>query len=574
MNRQWKLNDYQRRAVEDMSRACLVNACVGSGKTTVLTEKIRYLHEMRGVPFEDMVVLTFTNKAAEEIAGRLGIKGQVATLKKGDKDQIDATQEEVACFGTFHGVARYLLENKLPIEEAGWHPGFTILEPEEEEELAKALIKENGLKIRYMNRLRKRLENGSGNSSDREDFEKLLELLYRERRAQNRMNFDDLIRECIKLLETHPLDPKWLIVDELQDCNGMQVTFLKRLRGENTNFFAVGDPNQMIYGFRGSQDSLFYRIQEAFGATELSLPVNYRCNPVILAAANKFRQFGSVISSAFESEPVGEKIPVVNYYDPFQEAEQLGDKIKKLHEEGLPLREIAVLYRLKEQGEALQGFFERQEIPYETVETEEDTEGVRLLTLHGSKGLEFHTVFIIGLNQGLLPLNTGRNFDTEEERRLFFVGITRAKTHLELSYYTNPGIARVYGEPSPFLLRIPEHLVDWPKRPDPKNRAKNLQSLRRQVAMQKMAAQMAARMEVQPDVQRDVRKDMQPDVQRGVPESESEQSITTEATARRIRHAKYGEGTVVSESDMMIKAEFPGYGEKEFMKAFGGFELF
>jgi len=130
------LNEYQRAAVEDESRACLVKANVGSGKTTVLVEKLRWLHDKKAVPFEQMVVLTFTNKAAKEIEKRLGAK------------------EVYPCFGTFHSVALYLLREHLPIEQMGYRQGFAVIDPEEELELADALAEEHGLKIKYKNRLK------------------------------------------------------------------------------------------------------------------------------------------------------------------------------------------------------------------------------------------------------------------------------------------------------------------------------------------------------------------------------------------------------------------------------------
>src|SRR5699024_803696 len=91
----------------------------------------------------------------------------------------------------------------------------------------------------------------------------------------------------------------------------------------------------------------------------------------------------------------------------------------------------------------------------------ESLEGVRLMTLHASKGLEFHRVYLIGMNQGLIPLRCKTMEQEEEERRLFFVGMTRAKEELELSYYVNPREPGVFGEGSRYLLGIPPELLDW-----------------------------------------------------------------------------------------------------------------
>ena len=139
------LNPYQKEAVLDENPACLVNANVGSGKTTVLIEK-------KQIPYEKMAVLTFTNKAADEIAERLSRK------------EAELTEEELWGFGTFHSVALRILRRFLPEKteegaEAGeWNREFTVITPEDEMEMVLAIAKEGGYKIKYQNRLKKRME--------------------------------------------------------------------------------------------------------------------------------------------------------------------------------------------------------------------------------------------------------------------------------------------------------------------------------------------------------------------------------------------------------------------------------
>ena len=142
------LNPYQKEAVLDENPACLVNANVGSGKTTVLIEKVRYLHEKKQIPYEKMAVLTFTNKAADEIVERLSRK------------EAELTEEELWGFGTFHSVALRILRRFLPEKteegaEAGeWNREFTVITPEDEMEMVLAIAKEGGYKIKYQNRLK------------------------------------------------------------------------------------------------------------------------------------------------------------------------------------------------------------------------------------------------------------------------------------------------------------------------------------------------------------------------------------------------------------------------------------
>lgn len=138
-----RLNPYQREAVLDESPACVVNANVGSGKTTVLITKIQYLHHIKKVGYEDMTVLTFTNKAADEIKSRL-----LAA-------ELELPADKLRGFGTFHSTALYYLREFLPVEDLGYSKEFLVIDPEEELELAYDLIRQHKLKIKYKNRLKK-----------------------------------------------------------------------------------------------------------------------------------------------------------------------------------------------------------------------------------------------------------------------------------------------------------------------------------------------------------------------------------------------------------------------------------
>ncbi len=685
---EWKhLNPYQMEAVLDDSSSCVVNANVGSGKTTVLIAKILYLHYEKSVPLEDMVVLTFTNKAADEIVSRLR------------KKEPGLLREQVQGFGTFHSVALYLLKNQLPVEQMGWNREFTVISPDEEADLAAAVIAAQKLKVKYKNRLKKRLEQeyqgylqGKECSRYKDDLFLLYPLLEAEKKRQNKMSFSDLLRVSTKLLQAGRTEKQisekhWIIVDEVQDSDALQIEFLEALKGKNTRLFAVGDPNQVIYSWRGTGENMFYLLKHRFQAKELSLPVNYRSSASILEAANRFLQSGTGIQS---SRKTGGKIIVKNHYDPFQEAEYLAGRIRALHDSGSAYGEIAVFYRLQKQSEILEKVFDRQQIPYEVSERKTvrdipvldwlikvlrfsvnaadeqigiealsdpqygakctrakakkiiqeqkresvllyrriaefqeqeewkkegvpgaseifayfglrdalhptsstycedeklvlkflericryciekeyslmegirefvnqsalygvnllsgdgDADGifsrntVKLMTLHASKGLEFETVFLIGMNQGLIPLHSQSFEQEEEERRLFFVGMTRAKDELELSYYTNPGEPRVTGEYSRYLRMLPPHLLEWEELRSAGEKRGNLQQLRR-------------------EVQDQIRE-------------KKEQEQQKKTAVKRARHPKYGEGILVSEDEMMVEVEFDGYGRKQFLKAFG-----
>lgn len=697
---EWKhFNQYQMEAVLDESEACVVNANVGSGKTTVLLAKILYLHYEKYVPLEEMAVLTFTNKAADEIVGRLRNK------------EPDLSEEQVQGFGTFHSVALSMLKTRLPVEQMGWNQAFTVISPDEEADLALGLIAAQKLKVKYKNRLKKRLEQeyqgylqGKECSRYKDDLFRLFPLLEMEKKRQNKMSFSDLLRVSTKLLlsdkkQEEIWHPKWIIVDEVQDSDTLQIEFLEALKGKETKLFAVGDPNQMIYSWRGTKENMFYFLKHHFSAKELSLPINYRSSASILEAANRFLQTGTGIQSSREP---GGRIVVKNHYDPFQEAEYLAERIQTLHGQGRAYSEIAVFYRLQKQSEILENVFKRHRIPYEVsirktikdipvldwlikvlrfsvnpadeqigiealtdsrygekhtkakakqivaeqkreghllyqkmmgfteqekwkktdvpeaaeifiyfglkkalhptstdypeeerlvfrflerickyckekgcglidgtsefvnqsalygvnvlngdgepdIDGKKDSNGsssgdaVKLMTLHASKGLEFRTVFLIGMNQGLIPLYSQNFEQEEEERRLFFVGITRAKDELELSYYTNPGDPRVSEEYSRYLRMLPPHLLEWDELRSEEQKRSNLQQLRREVLEQ-------------------VREKKEKDKQEKM-------------DIKYARHPKYGKGVLVSEDEMMVEVEFEGYGRKQFLKAFGEVQL-
>lgn len=706
-----RLNEYQKAAVFDESNACLVNANVGSGKTTVLITKVMYLHYEKQIPYEQMVVLTFTNKAADEIKERLYAL------------EPEITEEQLWGFGTFHSVCLTMLKKMLPVENLGYTKEFMVMDPDEELGMAEQLILTYQLKIKYKNRLKKRLE--QKNSKYQDDIEKLKALLKEEKRRQDKMTFDELLENTcnlVKMSEQKMDDISWIIVDEVQDSDEKQLELIDCLKKPQTCFFAVGDPNQVIYSWRGSAFHIFYQLKTKYQATELTLPVNYRSSSEILAVARCFMQQGGTLQGGRES---GDKIQIRNMYDPFQEADYLAGRIRDLHASGLPYREMAIFYRLQNQSEIFEHVFEKEGIPFEvslkktvkdipvldwlirvlrfsvnpkdkssgiaaladkryglgmsvkeaektinilsetrktqteilksenaksgsdicekmlefskvyaskqvalpedlwsyfslenhlhptTASYEEDrtyvmdfftrmityqkeqqknvVEGfseflnmaslygtnilkkeihnendtVKLMTLHASKGLEFSHVFITGVNYGLIPLQTKSFEEEEEEQRLFFVGITRAKEHLELSYYTSPGQYRAAPGPSRYLRMIPGNLIEGQEK-DRESSATHLQDLKRQIL-----AERAEHIELQEAGK--ISGGKNPSANTGTKNiSVGNEAVTTQK--RRVRHPKYGTGSVVREDDMMITVDFDDYGEKELMKMFGGLE--
>lgn len=674
------LNEYQMQAVMDNSPACLVNANVGSGKTTVLIAKIFYLYEQKKIPLENMVVLTFTNKAANEIKDR---------IRAADTSLID---DEMPYFGTFHSVALRMLKTILPIQDLGYTAEFSVIDPDEENDLAKQIIMENSLNIKYINKLQNRIEKALhgqelyGGMKTHDDILKLIEVLQVEKQKQNKLSFNDLIEKSIKLLPFVSFRPQWIIIDEFQDSDERQLELIKAMQGSSTQLFAVGDPNQVIYTWRGSKLDLFYTFQQENQATVLSLPVNYRSSSNILDVAKCFMGNSEDLIGVRES---GNKIVVKNHYDAFNEAQYLVEQVQSIISSGDRYDDIAILYRMQSQSRLIENAFRNEGIPFsvslrKTVKdipvlgwllrvlrfcvNQQDTNSallalsdsqygerlstmeaqvvlnnsdekssalyenmcnfstmsdlfdsiddiiiyldidklivptsvsftkdksfvmlffsrvkeyaetnnlslydgikeyinsamlygldflkddnaapdncVKLMTLHASKGLEFKYVYIIGANQGVIPMRSHSADEEEEERRLFFVGITRAKDYLEFSYYTSPNLPNAMPSPSYYLTMLPSHLINRQDRETID--VQSLQNLRHAVLQSR---------ETESSVVSELK-------------SSSEQPKRNKA-----RHPKYGEGVVVSETDDIIVVLFEGYGEKEFMKMFGEVEI-
>ncbi|KNZ42308.1 ATP-dependent helicase [Acetobacterium bakii] len=674
-----KLNNYQKDAVLDDSGVCIVKAQVGSGKTTVLIAKIVYLHQAKKIRYRDMIVLTFTNKAANEIKARL--------LRADDSICTD----DLAGFGTFHSVALHFLKDVLPVQDLGYTRDFLVIAPDEELDIALGIIREKKLTVKYKNRLKKRLEQATAITDEaqkvspyQDDIFTLVELLRAEKISQNKMAFADLIQNATALLTNDQQKPRWIIIDEVQDSDQLQLEFINRLKGSETRLFAVGDPNQIIYSWRGSTLNVFAALREQYDARERSLPINYRSSGSILAAAKCFLRDGSDLTGSRET---GSKIIIKNQYNPFNEACYLADRIAAIHQQGTPYGEIAVFYRTQNQSRVFEDVFLKNGIPFEvslkktirdipvlnwlikllrfslnpndwssgvevlsnkdygekrtakaalktikdpganqsgllgkmrgfvshggemttpaTIYTyfeldrqirptastyQEDkaaidgllqliieyvaekqlpflegltdfinssalyginilkkdissqADSVKLMTLHASKGLEFAYVFITGINYGLIPLHMKSPAEEAEERRLFFVGMTRAKDVLELSYYTNPDDYRVIAGESRYINMIPPQLVE--NESVKAGGEVNLQDLKKQI----QAAQSEGSEAPEPA-----------ETVVAVPE-------------KQVRHHKYGIGTVLKEDETMIEAEFENYGVKEFIKAFSELE--
>src|SRR3989338_8689565 len=472
------LNDAQWQAVTHDSGHLLIVAGPGTGKTHTLTYRIARL-TARLTNGQRVLAVTFTNKAADQMEERLEQKG------------VDAGKFWA---GTFHRFCAQLLRQHA--QHTDLPNNFQIALPRQIAALAKDIWPDKTMAQRQAV-----LENISWIKSTRLVLDPDADFMayHRFLRGKGLIDFDDILREALILLENNDevadaarRQYPFVCVDEYQDINIVQNALLKTLSQKDVLLTAIGDPDQSIYCFRGSEVKLFHRFQKDFpNGTLLYLNENYRSAPNLLQASGQvIGQFHLVAKIHSEGRLVVHEAATDR-----AEAEYIAHEIERMVG-GLSLLsafvrrhghvprtfgDIAVLYRLNAQKTCLIQALEHLGIPYQAsdaakpqaggdddalLRAAEETldynvEKVSLLTLHAAKGLEFPVVFIAGCEEHLLPLDAaGTTGDGEEERRLFYVGMTRAK---EFLYLTRAERRQLFGKgmfngPSPFLADIKEDL--------------------------------------------------------------------------------------------------------------------
>lgn len=477
------LNPEQLEAAQYGGGPLLVRAGPGSGKTRMLTHRAARLLETGEDP-AGLVLVTFTRKAAAELAQRLALLSGRAAL-------VQTT--------TFHGLGWQILA-----QARGSDP--RVLSEEERLDLIRPLAKGAGEKPA---RLAESLSLCKQSIEPPEDpIAASLLQAYQAMLAQfDAFDLDDLVREAALALQANPaLAGQWqgrlrhILVDEYQDVNPAQVELLRLLAAGEAVVSAIGDPDQAIYGFRGADKSYFNRFADDFpGAKVGTLSRNYRNSGRIVAASQALLAGdpdpARPAARAMGGE--GARITLCDLANPAAEAAWVARKVAELLggldsrqvEAGwdgggdLGARDIAILYRLHALAKPLTEALGELGVPYQAAaeepmaETEPldfSAQRVSLLSLHAAKGLEFKAVFIVGLEEGLLPYQPPGKppADRDEERRLLYVGLTRAERLLFLSRSRR---RTLFGEtsepgPSPFLAALPaEHLQkDQPPKRKPK----------------------------------------------------------------------------------------------------------
>ena len=371
-----KLNEPQREAVYHTDGPLLILAGAGSGKTRVLTHRIAYLIGERGVKAWNILAITFTNKAAEEMRQRV--------------DNLVGFGAESVWVSTFHSACVRILRRF--IDRLGYENHFTIYDTDDQ----KTLIKEVCRKVDVDTKVFKERSLLSAISSAKNemilpdefelnaggDFAKMkIAKVYREyeaqMRANNALDFDDLLVKTVQLLQTQPdvLESyqerfRYIMVDEYQDTNTVQFQLVSLLAGKYKNLCVVGDDDQSIYKFRGANIRNILDFEHEFpDAKVIKLEQNYRSTGNILNAANSViaNNRGRKEKSLWTENGEGELIRLRQFDTAFDEADFIGEDIKSAVRQGGSYNDSAVLYRTNAQSRLLEEKFIAMNIPYKIV---------------------------------------------------------------------------------------------------------------------------------------------------------------------------------------------------------------
>ena len=369
------LNDAQREAVVTTEGPLLVVAGAGSGKTRVLTYRVAHLIHACGVKPNEILAITFTNKAAGEMRERLAV-------------MLGGTARAIWIL-TFHAACGRILRREA--ERLGYRSSFTIYDDQDQLRLVKACLEELGKDPkRFSPRgIHHQISQAKNQLVSPEEYTKrvasfwdqtvaeVYDLYQRRLHASNAVDFDDLIMLTVEVLERFPEAlTRWqkafryVVVDEYQDTNHAQYRLLQLLGAEHGNVCAVGDPDQSIYAFRGADIRNIMEFERDFPGTQIiPLEQNYRSTNRILRAAN------AVIEHNRERKPKrlfsdlgeGDPVRVIEVEDEHAEARFVAAEIASLIDGGMSATEIAVFYRTNAQSRVLEDVLVRQDVPYQVI---------------------------------------------------------------------------------------------------------------------------------------------------------------------------------------------------------------
>ena len=371
------LNDKQYEAVVKTEGPCLVIAGAGSGKTKVLTHKIAYLITEKNVKPWNILAITFTNKAANEM------KERIANIVGDDAKDI--------WMGTFHSICVRVLRKF--IDRIGFDSSFIIFDTSDQKTLIKSCMKDLQIDDKLFNDRNVLTEISNAKNEMLEpsqyaikatgDFRKekiatIYELYQKRLKENNAIDFDDIINYTIKILmenvdilEYYSDKFKYILVDEYQDTNKSQFTLVTMLASKNGNITVVGDSDQGIYSFRGADISNILNFEKDFPGTQIiKLEQNYRCTGNILKAANSVIKNNEVKykKNLWTQNEEGALPKVYQAENEYDEATYIVEQIEHLRrQEGYNYSDFAILYRMNTQSRAIEDILRREDVPYKIV---------------------------------------------------------------------------------------------------------------------------------------------------------------------------------------------------------------
>ena len=371
------LNDMQELAVYHTDGPLLILAGAGSGKTRVLTHRVAYLIKEKGVEPYQIMAITFTNKAADEMRERI--------------DKLVGFGADQVWVSTFHSACVKILRRFA--DQVGYKNDFTIYDADDQKKVMRDIIKmmnldtklfkEKGVVAKISDFKNKLMTVSDVRDIATHDFkERTISQIYEEYqrilKKSNAMDFDDLIMKTVELFQKHPevLEMyqerlKYIMVDEYQDTNMAQFKFVQLLASKYQNICVVGDDDQSIYKFRGADIGNILSFENHFeNARVVKLEQNYRSTKNILDAANAVikNNEGRKDKTLWCDEDRGDKIEVYQAEDGFAEAEMVADTIKEEVDNGrADYNDYAILYRTNAQSRALEEKLMMKNIPYKII---------------------------------------------------------------------------------------------------------------------------------------------------------------------------------------------------------------
>ena len=366
-------NKSQIQAISHMDGPAMVLAGPGSGKTTVITHRIKNLIEKAEVRPENILVVTFTKAAA------ISMQKRFSTLMNGGKGQL-------VTFGTFHSVFYKILRKSRRYEAT------EILSERQKTDYIREIIGRYGISSNDISELSQNIINDIGNIKGnmlnaqeyepscckKEDFIKVYNAYNLELKKDGKMDFDDILRECYLLLcENHTILEQWrelykyILIDEFQDINRIQMNIIELLASPLNNIFVVGDDDQSIYGFRGARPEIMIEFKDYYPEAELIvLDVNYRSTQSIINVAGRVIENNKTrldkCAHANNNNNKDFQPDIRKFRNQVEELKFVVSKIKEYENQGISLSEMAILVRNNSQVQEISSFLKNRKIEAES----------------------------------------------------------------------------------------------------------------------------------------------------------------------------------------------------------------